>query len=171
MAKKKGMSASLSNGPVANLGFEANLWLTADKRRKDMDAAENRSKDVFDSLGRVYEDFFTQFASAEGKNGGQFYAPLYAVRVLVEMLAPYNGRVYDPCSGSADMFVQSEKFVEEHGGRIGDIAVYGQESNSTLPRLAMMNLAIRSIEGDVGPVYASKRRAVNKTNLKGLGDG
>ena len=171
MAKKKGMSASLSNGPVANLGFEANLWLTADKRRKDMDAAENRSKDFFDSLGRIYEDFVTQFASAEGRNGGQFDTPRCVVRVLVKMLTPYNGRVYDPCSGSADMFVQSEKFVEEHGGRIGDIAVYGQESNSTLPRLAMMNLAIRSIEGDVGPVYASKRRAVNKTNLKGLGDG
>ena len=171
MVKKKGTSASPSNGPVANLGIEANLWLTADSRCNNMDATENRSKDVFDSQGRVYEDFLTQFASAKGKNGGQFYTPRYAVRVLVEMLAPYKGRVYDPCCGSAGMFVQSEKFDEEHGGRIGDIAVYGQESNSTLPRLAMMNLAIRSIEGDVGPVYASKRRAVNKTNLKGLGDG
>ena len=74
--------------------------------------------------------------------------------VLVERLAPYKGRVYDPCCGSAGMFVQSEKFVEEHGGRIGDIAVYGQESNSTTRRLAMMNLAIRGIEGDLGPVYA-----------------
>ena len=104
MAKKKGTSASPSNGPAANLGFEANLWLTADKCRKDMDAAENPSKDVFDSLGRVYEDFLTQFASAEGKNGEQFDTPRCVVRVLVAMLAPYNGRVYDPCCGSAGMF-------------------------------------------------------------------
>jgi type I restriction enzyme M protein len=85
--------------------------------------AENRSKDI---LGRVYEYFLSQFASAEGKKGGQFYTPRCVVRVLVEMLAPYQGRVYDPCCGSGGMFVQSEKFVEEHGGRIGDIAVYGQ---------------------------------------------
>ncbi len=96
--------------------------------------AENRSKDI---LGRVYEYFLTQFASAEGKNGGQFYTPRCVVRVLVEMLSPYKGRVYDPCCGSAGMFVQSEKFVEEHGGRIGDIAVYGQESNSTPRRLSL----------------------------------
>jgi type I restriction-modification system DNA methylase subunit len=76
-------------------------------------AAENRSKDI---LGRVYEYFLTQFASAEGKNGGQFYTPRCVVRMLVEMLAPYKGRVYDPCCGSAGMFVQSEKFVEEHAG-------------------------------------------------------
>ena len=93
------------------------------------------------------------------------------VRVLVEMLAPYNGRVYDPCCGTAGKFVQSEKFVEERGGRIGDIAVYGQESNSTTRRLAMMNLAIRGIEGDLGPEHASKREAATKTNLKGLGYG
>ena len=86
--------------------------------------AENRSKDFSDFLGRVYEDFLTQFASPEGKNGGQFDTPRCVVRVLVEMLAPYKGRVYDPCCGSAGMFVQSERFVEEHGGRIGDIAVY-----------------------------------------------
>jgi type I restriction enzyme M protein len=84
--------------------------------------AESRSKDI---LGRVYEYFLSQFASAEGKRGGQFYTPRCVVQVLVEMLAPYKGRVYDPCCGSAGMFVQSEKFVEEHGGRIGDIAVYG----------------------------------------------
>ena len=83
------------------------------------------------------------------------------VRVLVERLAPYKGQVDDPCCGSAGMFVQSEKFVEEHGGRIGDIAVCGQESNSKTRRPAMMNLAIRGIEGDVGLVYAFKLRAVN----------
>ncbi|MSU80245.1 MAG: SAM-dependent DNA methyltransferase, partial [Gemmataceae bacterium] len=90
--------------------------------------AANRSKDI---LGRVYEYFLTQFASAEGKNGGQFYTPSCIVRLLVGMLSPYKGRVYDPCCGSAGMFVQSEKFVLEHGGRIGDLAIYGQESNAT----------------------------------------
>ena len=282
MAKKKAAAGSASNGSAANLGFEAKLWLTADKLRNNMDAAEykhvvlgliflkyisdafeerhqkllaevsegadpedpdeyradnvfwvptearwqtlqdnakqstigklideamvaierdnprlkgilpkdfgrpaldkhrlgelidvigtiglgdaeNRSKDI---LGRVYEYFLTQFASAEGKNGGQFYTPRCVVRVLVEMLAPYKGRVYDPCCGSAGMFVQSEKFVEEHGGRIGDIAVYGQESNSTTRRLAMMNLAIRGIEGDLGPEHADTFRRDLHKDLK-----
>jgi type I restriction enzyme M protein len=108
---------------------------------------ENRSKDI---LGRVYEYFLSQFASAEGKKGGQFYTPRCVVRVLVEMLSPYKGRVYDPCCGSGGMFVQSEKFVEAHGGRIGDISIYGQESNHTTWRLAKMNLAIRGIDGNLG---------------------
>jgi type I restriction enzyme M protein len=112
---------------------------------------EHRSKDV---LGRVYEYFLSQFASAEGKKGGQFYTPRCIVRVLVEMLAPYGGRVYDPCCGSGGMFVQSEKFVEAHGGRIGDISVYGQESNHTTWRLAKMNLAIRGIDGNLGKEHA-----------------
>jgi len=85
--------------------------------------AANRSKDI---LGRVYEYFLGQFASAEGKKGGQFYTPSCVVRLLVEMLAPYKGRIYDPCCGSGGMFVQSEKFVEAHGGRLGDISIYGQ---------------------------------------------
>jgi len=85
----------------------------------------------FDVLGRVYEYFLGQFAGAEGKRGGEFYTPRSVVRTLVEMLEPYHGRVYDPCCGSGGMFVQSEKFVAEHGGRIGDIAIYGQESNYT----------------------------------------
>jgi type I restriction enzyme M protein len=109
---------------------------------------ENRSKDT---LGRVYEYFLSQFASAEGKKGGQFYTPQSVVRVLVEMLAPYKGRVYDPCCGSGGMFVQSEKFIEAHGGKLGDIAVYGQESNHTTWRLAKMNLAIRHIDANLGP--------------------
>lgn len=107
---------------------------------------ENRSKDI---LGRVYEYFLAQFASAEGKKGGQFYTPRCVVRLLVEMLAPYQGRVYDPCCGSGGMFVQSDKFVEAHGGRIGDISIYGQESNYTTWRLAKMNLAIRGIDGKI----------------------
>ena len=112
---------------------------------------ENRSKDI---LGRVYEYFLAQFASAEGKKGGQFYTPRCVVQVLVEILAPYRGRVFDPCCGSGGMFVQSEKFVEAHGGRIGDISVYGQESNPTTWRLAKMNLAIRGIDGNLGPEHA-----------------
>src|SRR5262245_4436061 len=116
---------------------------------------ENRSKDI---LGRVYEYCLSQFASAEGKKGGQFYTPRSVVRLLVEMLAPYKGRVYDPCCGSGGMFVQSEKFVEAHGGRLGDISIYGQESNATTRRLAMMNLAIRGIEADLGEEQADTFR-------------
>lgn len=113
----------------------------------------DRSKDI---LGRVYEYFLGQFAGAEGKRGGEFYTPRSVVRVLVEMLEPLPdparsvaGRVYDPCCGSGGMFVQSEKFVQEHGGRIGDIAIYGQESNYTTWRLAKMNLAVRGIDSDI----------------------
>lgn len=106
----------------------------------------HRAKDV---LGRVYEYFLGQFAGAEGKRGGEFYTPRSVVRVLVEMLEPFRGRVYDPCCGSGGMFVQSEKFVQEHGGRIGDIAIYGQESNYTTWRLCKMNLAVRSIDADI----------------------
>ena len=107
---------------------------------------EDRAKDI---LGRVYEYFLSQFASAEGKKGGQFYTPAHVVRVLVEMLAPYKGRVYDPCCGSGGMFVQSEKFIEAHSGAIGDISIYGQESNYTTWRLAKMNLAIRGIDAQI----------------------
>ena len=106
----------------------------------------DRSRDI---LGRVYEYFLGQFAGAEGKRGGEFYTPRSVVQVLVEMLEPYSGRVYDPCCGSGGMFVQSEKFVQEHGGRLGDIAIYGQESNYTTWRLAKMNLAVRGIDSDI----------------------
>src|SRR2546421_1253289 len=115
----------------------------------------SRSKDI---LGRVYEYFLSQFASAEGKKGGQFYTPQSVVRLLVEMLAPYKGRVYDPCCGSGGMFVQSEQFVEAHGGKLGDISIYGQESNATTRRLAVMNLALRGIEADFGPEHADTLR-------------
>ncbi len=112
---------------------------------------ENRSKDI---LGRVYEYFLSEFASAEGKKGGQFYTPRSVVKLLVEMLAPYRGRVYDPCCGSGGMFIQSEKFVEAHGGKLGDISVFGQESNPTTWKLAKMNLAIRGIDANLGPENA-----------------
>ncbi len=106
----------------------------------------DRAKDI---LGQVYEYFLAQFASAEGKKGGQFYTPSHVVRVLVAMLAPYKGRVYDPCCGSGGMFVQSEKFIEAHAGKIGDISIYGQESNYTTWRLAKMNLALRGIDAQI----------------------
>ncbi|MEP2828958.1 class I SAM-dependent DNA methyltransferase [Parvibaculum sp.] len=105
-----------------------------------------QSRDV---LGRVYEYFLGQFAGSEGKRGGEFYTPRSVVRTMVEMLEPYKGRVYDPCCGSGGMFVQSEKFAEEHEGRTGDIAVYGQESNYTTWRLCKMNLAVRGIDADI----------------------
>jgi len=103
-----------------------------------------------DTLGRVYEYFLGKFAQAEGKLGGEFYTPRCIVRLLVEMLEPYNGRVYDPCCGSGGMFVQSEEFVEAHGGKLTNISIYGQESNPTTWRLAHMNLALHSIEANLG---------------------
>ncbi len=122
--------------------------LVSDIRVDDEDA---RSRDV---LGRVYEYFLSQFAGAEGKKGGEFYTPRCVVKLLVEMLKPYSGRVYDPCCGSAGMFVQSVEFIRAHaagngnGGRTGaDISIRGRESNHTTWRLAKMNLAIRGIEG------------------------
>ncbi len=106
----------------------------------------SKSKDM---LGRVYEYFLGQFADAEGKKGGQFYTPKSIVKLLVEMIEPFRGRIFDPCCGSGGMFVQSEKFVEEHSGKKGDIYVYGQESNSTTWKLCKMNMAIRGIESNI----------------------
>ena len=131
----------------SRLGELIDLIATINLTAGSEGGASHRSVDL---LGRVYEYFLTRFASAEGKNGGQFYTPACVVRVLVGILSPYKGRVYDPCCGSGGMFVQSEKFVLEHGGRIGDISIYGQESNATTRRLAVMNLAIRGIEADFG---------------------
>ncbi|HCY18912.1 MAG: N-6 DNA methylase [Deltaproteobacteria bacterium GWC2_42_51] len=125
--------------------------------------AESRSKDI---LGRVYEYFLGRFASAEGKGGGEFYTPQSVVKILVEMIEPYKGRVYDPCCGSGGMFVQSEKFIEAHGGRKGDISIYGQESNPTTWRLCNMNLAIRGIEGNIGSHHADTFRQDIQKDLK-----
>lgn len=105
------------------------------------------SKDI---LGRVYEYFLSKFASSEGRSGGEYYTPRSVVQVLVEVLRPYSGVVYDPCCGTAGMFVQSEEFIERHGGRAGDVSVAGQESSPTTRRLAKMNLALRGIRGDLG---------------------
>jgi type I restriction enzyme M protein len=134
----------------------ATIELTA-SRESGASEGEQTHRSV-DLLGRVYEYFLTRFASDEGKNGGQFYTPSCVVRCLVEMLEPYKGRIYDPCCGSGGMFVQSEKFVESHGGKLGDISIYGQESNATTRRLAVMNLAIRGIEADFGPEHADTFR-------------
>ena len=103
-----------------------------------------------DILGRTYEYAIAQFASLEGKNAGEFYTPSSIVRTLVEILQPYEGRVYDPCCGAGGMFVQSAKFVERHQGRINDLSVYGQEANANTWKLAQMNLAIHGLEGDLG---------------------
>ena len=111
------------------------------------DTAKNHARDL---LGQVYEYFLGQFASAEGKRGGQFYTPASIVKTLVAVLAPHYGKVYDPCCGSGGMFVQSERFIEAHGGKIGDVSVYGQEANPTTWRLAAMNLAIRGIDFNLG---------------------
>lgn len=106
--------------------------------------AAAKSKDL---LGRVYEYFLGEFANAEGKKGGQFYTPKSIVKLMVEMIEPYKGRVYDPACGSGGMFVMSEKFIEEHKGKVDDISIYGQESNRTTFNLCRMNLAIRGIDG------------------------
>ena len=107
----------------------------------------DRSKDL---LGRVYEYCLSKFAEQEGKLAGEFYTPSCIVKLLVEILKPFNGRIYDPCCGSGGMFVQSAKFIENHQGRIKDISVYGQDANPTTRKLCAMNLAIRGIEADLG---------------------
>ena len=108
----------------------------------ELQAENEKSKDLF---GRVYEYFLGEFANAEGKKGGQFYTPKAIVKLMVNMIEPYKGRVYDPACGSGGMFVMSEKFVTEHQGNINDITIYGQESNQTTWKLSKMNLAIRNI--------------------------
>lgn len=118
--------------------------------RQDLASEEFKDLDV---LGRVYEYFLGQFASKEGKKAGEYYTPRSVVQLLVEMLQPYHGRVFDPACGSAGMFVQADKFVRAHGGVRNDISVFGQESNATTWRLAKMNLALRGIEGNLGPEW------------------
>ena len=107
-----------------------------------------------DMLGRVYEYFLGQFASKDGQKGGEFYTPACIVKTMVEMIEPYSGRVYDPACGSGGMFVQSLKFIENHQGNVRNISIYGQEKNPTTWKLAKMNLAIRSIDGDLGKFAA-----------------
>ena len=106
-----------------------------------------------DILGQVYEYFLGMFASAEGKRGGQFYTPASIVKTLVAVLSPSKGQIYDPCCGSSGMFVQSERFIEDHGGKLGDVSIYGQEANPTTWRLAAMNLVIRGMDYNLGKSY------------------
>ena len=110
-------------------------------------------REASDILGQVYEYFLGKFANAEGKLGGQFYTTPSIVKTLVEVLQPTKGRIYDPCCGSGGMFVQSERFVEAHGGKLGEISIYGQESNPTTRRLCAMNLAIRGIDFNLGKTH------------------
>lgn len=110
-----------------------------------------------DILGRVYEYFLGRFASLEGK-GGEFYTPRSVVSLLIEMVEPFQGKVYDPCCGSGGMFVQSKRFVQAHGGKVNDLSIFGQESNPTTWRLCKMNLFIRGIKGDIGPHHADTFR-------------
>ena len=126
-------------------------------------SAEQRDKDM---LGRVYEYFLGKFASVEGKGGGEYYTPRSVVKLLVEMIEPYHGRIYDPCCGSGGMFIQSERFVEAHGGQRNDISIYGQELNDTTWRLAKMNLAIRGIEADLGPRWGDTFHDQKHDDLK-----
>jgi type I restriction enzyme M protein len=130
--------------------------------RQDLAAEEFKHLDV---LGRVYEYFLGKFASNEGKNAGEFYTPRSVVQLLVEMLQPYHGRVFDPACGSGGMFVQADKFVRAHGGNRNDISVFGQESNPTTWRLAMMNLAVRGIEGNLGPEWGDSFHADAQSRL------
>jgi len=131
--------------------------------RQDLAAEEFKDLDV---LGRVYEYFLGQFASKEGKKAGEFYTPRSIVQLLVEMLQPYHGRVLDPACGSGGMFVQADKFVRAHGGNRHDLSVFGQESNPTTWRLARMNLALRSIEGNLGPEWGDSFHADAHPDLK-----
>lgn len=131
--------------------------------RQDLAAEEFKDLDV---LGRVYEYFLGNFASKEGKNAGEFYTPRSVVQVLVEMLQPYHGRVFDPACGSGGMFVQADKFVRAHGGNHNDISVLGQESNPTTWRLAKMNLALRGIESNLGPEWGDSFHADAHPDLR-----
>ena len=131
--------------------------------RQDLAAEEFKDLDV---LGRVYEYFLGNFASKEGKNAGEFYTPRSVVQLLVEMLQPYAGRVFDPACGSGGMFVQADKFVLAHGGSHNDISVFGQESNPTTWRLAKMNLALRGIESNLGPEWGDSFHADAHRDLR-----
>lgn len=133
-------------GELIDLISTISMQASAGENKEE--AAKRKSADI---MGRAFEYFLERFAAAEGKRGGEFYTPQSVVRLLVEMLEPYKGRIYDPCCGSGGMFVQSEKFVEAHGGNRFDISIYGQESNPTTWKLCKMNLAIRGIGGNLGP--------------------
>ena len=127
---------------------------------------DNSAAKASDVLGRVYEYFLAQFASSEGRSGGEYYTPRSVVQLLVDIIQPFKGKVYDPCCGTAGMFVQSERFVVEHGGRKSDVRLYGQESSARTLRLARMNLALRGLAADLGEVHADTFTNDQHPNLK-----
>lgn len=137
--------------PPERLGKLIDIISGIELYRKQEDGGHAGGQDL---IGRVYEYFLGKFAAAEGKLGGEFYTPRCVVRLLVEMIEPYKGRVFDPCCGSGGMFVQSEEFITEHRGNIKDISVFGQESNPTTWKLCRMNLAIHGLEANLGPRHA-----------------
>jgi len=147
----KALKGALPDNYFSRLGLDSSKLAALIDTISNIDTVADKKEDV---VGRVYEYFLGKFAAAEGKGGGEFYTPKSVVNVIAEMIEPYKGKVYDPCCGSGGMFVQSVKFVENHHGNTRNIAIYGQESIGATYKLAKMNLAIRSIAGNLGEVPA-----------------
>lgn len=147
----KALRGALPDNYFSRLGLDSSKLAALIDTISNIDTLADKENDV---VGRVYEYFLGKFAAAEGKLGGEFYTPKCVVNLIAEMIEPYKGKIYDPCCGSGGMFVQSVKFVESHHGNKKDISIYGQEYTSTTYKLAKMNLAIRSISGNLGEVPA-----------------
>jgi type I restriction enzyme M protein len=147
----KALKGALPDNYFSRLGLDGSKLAALIDTISNIDTVADKKEDV---VGRVYEYFLGKFAAAEGKGGGEFYTPKDVVNLIAEMIKPYKGKIYDPCCGSGGMFVQSIKFVENHHGNTRDISIYGQESIGATYKLAKMNLAIRSISGNLGEVPA-----------------
>jgi len=147
----KALKGALPDNYFSRLGLDGSKLAALIDTISNIDTVADKKEDV---VGRVYEYFLGKFAAAEGKGGGEFYTPKDVVNLIAEMIEPYKGKIYDPCCGSGGMFVQSIKFVENHHGNTRDISIYGQESIGATYKLAKMNLAIRSISGNLGDVPA-----------------
>ena len=147
----KALKGALPDNYFSRLGLDGSKLAALIDSISNIDTVADKKEDV---VGRVYEYFLGKFAASEGKGGGEFYTPKYVVNLIAEMIEPYKGKIYDPCCGSGGMFVQSIKFVENHHGNTKDISIYGQESIGATYKLAKMNLAIRSISGNLGEVPA-----------------
>ena len=147
----KALKGALPDNYFSRLGLDGSKLAALIDTISNIDTVADKKEDV---VGRVYEYFLGKFAAVEGKGGGEFYTPKDVVNLIAEMIEPYKGKIYDPCCGSGGMFVQSIKFVENHHGNTKDIAIYGQESIGATYKLAKMNLAIRSISGNLGEVPA-----------------
>jgi type I restriction enzyme M protein len=149
--KNKALKGALPDNYFSRLGLDASKLAALIDTISNIDTVADKKEDV---VGRVYEYFLGKFAASEGKGGGEFYTPKDVVNLIAEMIEPYKGKIYDPCCGSGGMFVQSIKFVENHHGNTKDISIYGQESIGATYKLAKMNLAIRSISGNLGEIPA-----------------